>query len=423
MSIQENNKKQGFKINWVIVIMVVLVVLFGGRIALNIIGKQEIAESQGVPVEIAEISNSNFEKYFEIYGSALAETEVTIITKMPAIVESVRVKPGDQVNQGDTLFVLSTEDLESSMKQSQAAYEIAINNAANTTGVSRDIQIKQQEASLKSAEINYKDAQDNLDRMKSLYEAGGVSKREVESIENSYTLAKHQYELALKNYEIATGESITISDNIVNAQLKQAEAGLDATKKQYNDMVVKSDIKGEVGISKVSVGEVSPAQGIAMTVVDYSNIIFELAVTEDKISKISKTSKCEVRFSALEDRVFVGQVISVSPSIDPQTRLYQVQIKVNNQDKAIKPGMSANIKIYEKSVENNIVIPIDAIMDIDGEDYVYLARDSKAIIKKVEVLDKNSRYALIGSGVNLGDKLIVKGQDYVADGDLINIAG
>ena len=77
---------------------------------------------------------------------------------------------------------MSTEDIDSQLKQAEAGYEIAENNSRNASGAASEQQLQQLKAAMESARINYEDARVNYDRMKTLYESGGVSKKDFEQI-------------------------------------------------------------------------------------------------------------------------------------------------------------------------------------------------------------------------------------------------
>ena len=66
-----------------------------------------------------------------------------IVPKIPATVEKINVKPGQSVKKGDVLFVMSTEDIDSQLKQAEAGYEIAENNSRNASGAASEQQLQQ----------------------------------------------------------------------------------------------------------------------------------------------------------------------------------------------------------------------------------------------------------------------------------------
>ncbi len=417
IKLSKKNKKILF------VLLAILVLGFVIRFGIDYFDKKEEVVDNSIPVSCMTVKESQFEKYIEIFGSAKAEKESIIVPKTPALVEKVNVKPGQRVNKGDILFIMNTEDVDSQLKQSQAAYEIAISNADNVQGAGNEQQLQQLKTALDSAKINYDDAKVNFDRVKSLYDSGGASKKEIEQLENSLDIAKMQYETSKKNYELYVNEIQSTNSSVASSQLKQAEAGYDASRKLYEDMIVRSDIAGEVGISNVEVGKIAGSgQSVAMTVVDYDKIILDLDITEENITKITDSSRCVIAFDVLPGREFEGNVEGRSSSVDPLNGLYQLKIGILNTDKAIKPGMYASVKIFDKSVKNAVVLPIDTIIKDGEENYVFTLNKDNTVSKKVITLSENNgEVVIVSSGLSIGEQVISKGQDYLDDKDSVRV--
>lgn len=195
-----------------------------------------------------------------------------------------------------------------------------------------------------------------------------------------------------------------------------------AQKKQHDDMIVRADIDGEIGVSKIEVGKIAGAQGVAMTVVDYRKIVLDLWVTEENVARISDNSVCKVKFDVLPEREFNARIEGVGASVDPASGLYQVKLSVDNSSTLIKPGMYASIKIFDKAIDNAITLPTDTVIRDGEESYVFvLGSDGKAQKRKVTSGADNGEVLVISSGLKAGEKVIFRGQDYLDDGDSVRV--
>ena len=280
-------------------------------------------EEKALPVQVEKVENNSFEKYIEVFATAKAEKESQIIPKNAAVVESINVIPGQSVKKGDILFTMDKKDLDSQLKQAEATYDMAKSNSNNTVGALNEQRIQELKSLLNTSQINYEDAKVNYERGKILFESGGISKKDFEQMTDSLDLAKNQYETAKKNHELYINEIQASNSAVAESQVKQAEATYDSVKKQYNDMTIRSEIDGEVGIIKVEVGRnAGNGQTPVMTVSDYRKIILDIPITEENLDRIKKDSKCEVKFDTFEDRLFSGKIQGISSSADPQTGLY-----------------------------------------------------------------------------------------------------
>lgn len=406
-----------------LIVLAVIVLAFAARILINTLGKDKEVEEKALPVQVEKVENNSFEKYIEVFATAKAEKESQIIPKNAAVVENISVIPGQSVKKGDVLFTMNSEDLDSQIKQAEATYDMAKSNSANTVGALNEQRVQELKSLLNSAKISYEDAKVNYERGKLLFESGGISKKDFEQMTDSLALAKSQYETAKKNHDLYINEIQASNADVAQSQVKQAEATYDSVKKQYDDMTVRSEIDGEVGIVKVEVGRnAGNGQTPVMTVSDYRKIILDIPITEENLNRINKDSKCEVKFDTLEDRLFSGKILGTSSSPDPQTGLYQVRVEIENSSKLIKPGMHASVKIYDKVQNNVISIAIDTAIKENENYYAFVLKSDNTVEKrKITIADDNGERLIVSSGLSVGETIVVKGQDYLDDKELVRV--
>ena len=83
--------------------------------------------------------------------------------------------------------------------------------------------------------------------------------------------------------------------------------------------------------------------------------------------------------------------------------------------------MSGEVKLVLDSVDKAIIVKADAVLDEDGESFVFVVQDGKAIRKTVEVGLDTGDHVEVKSGLTAGEKLIIEGQYYVADGGEVKV--
>lgn len=406
-----------------LIVLAVIVLAFAARILINTLGKDKEVEEKALPVQVEKVENNSFEKYIEVFATAKAEKESQIIPKNAAVVESISVIPGQSVKKGDILFTMNSEDLDSQIKQAEATYDMAKSNSKNTVGALNEQRVQELKSLLNSAKISYEDASVNYERGKLLFESGGISKKDFEQMTDSLALAKSQYETAKKNHDLYINEIQASNADVAQSQVKQAEATYDSVKKQYDDMTVRSEIDGEVGIIKVEVGRnAGNGQTPVMTVSDYRKIILDIPITEENLKRINTDSKCEVKFDTFEDRLFSGNILGISSSPDPQTGLYQARVEIDNTSKLIKPGMHSSVKIYDKMQNNVISIAIDTAIKENETYYAFVLKSDNTVEKrKITIADDNGERLIVSSGLSVGETIVVKGQDYLDDKELVRV--
>ena len=115
--------------------------------------------------------------------------------------------------------------------------------------------------------------------------------------------------------------------------------------------------------------------------------------------------------------VFVGNVSLVYPTINPETRTFNVEIKLSNAKNLIRPGMFARA-IFNFGDQNHVVVPDQAIVKQSGsgERFVYVFKDGKVFYHKVELGRRMGDEFELISGVANNASVVIAGQSRLADG-------
>ena len=231
----------------------------------------------------------------------------------------------------------------------------------------------------------YLNAEKNFKKMEYLYKEGAVSET--------------QHDQALTNYEVtrATFEAAT---KLVDIQ---------------------SPISGVVTSLDVSDGEFLNIGRKLATVAMVGRLRVKFAVNAEDIRFFSQGAQVSV--SAGNGRVSGnGTVTSISESADPETRAFQVEVLVDNEDGRFKVGTFARVDVALESMDNIIVAPRQALMTLDGQPVGYVVNNGQ-VEKRVLSLGANLEgRVVVDSGLNIGDTLVTLGQSYLSDGVKVTIA-
>jgi len=152
---------------------------------------------------------------------------------------------------------------------------------------------------------------------------------------------------------------------------------------------------------------------------DMENVKIVVNVTESIINKLYPGKEVTVEIDAAELKT-QAEIETVSDSVNPQTGLYEVKIRVPN-DSNIKSGMFASVIVPTDIRENVIAIPAQAVLQNEDGKVVYTVDGDKAVENTVETgLDIGDRIE-ITTGLSEGAQVIIKGQDYVSEGTNIKV--
>ncbi|MDD4170351.1 MAG: efflux RND transporter periplasmic adaptor subunit [Desulfotomaculaceae bacterium] len=362
----------------IVSLLVVLVFAFAGC------GSKEppAEEEQLVPVETITVSKTDLAHILNTTGEVIAKQEVNVMPKVSGRVQQVLVNVGDTVRKGQVLFQLEQNDAGNALEQAGAGLELA-------------------QANLERSQQVLKDAQTNYNRTKSLFEAQAISEAQFESAESSVVSAQ---------------TSIKVSE----AQLRQAQAGLQAAQDNYQNTTIVSPIDGEVAKVDVNPGEMVNPQFSPVTIVQISTTKVKVNVSENVVGNIKTGTQAPVTINAINKTV-KGTVISVAPQADKSTRAFAVEIQLPNENGEIKPGMVARLNISTGTSAGILALPVNAVLEQDGQHYVFVLQDGIAKQVSVQVGIASGELIEIKSGLEENQTVIATGNKLVSEGQKVKV--
>ena len=242
-------------------------------------------------------------------------------------------------------------------------------------------------AQLQQAQLSLKNQEVELARLKSLYEAGGLSKSDLDAIELQYNVTKTQVENLLEN------------------------------------TVLRSPINGVVTARNYDVGDMCSMSAPIFTVEQIIPVKLLVGISESDYSKVKKGDSVEIKADAVPDKTFYGKINRIYPTIDPATRTFTVEVVVQNNYRTLRPGMFVRATV-NFGTNNNIVIPDVAVVKQQGsgERFVYvLNQDGTVTYQKVVLgVRMGAEYEVL-EGLEDGATIVTGGQIRLKDGIKVTV--
>lgn len=382
----------------------------------------EAPEVQAVAVSVQEIQKTSIENLRTIVGKTQPVQEVSVFAKMPGTVTQVNAEVGQLVNKGDLLFSVEDEDIRLQVQQAQAGLNSARANLARSSGGSVELQLAQLKSSLLQAELMFKDAGTALDSAKILFDAGAISKFELDATETRFMTAQAQYETARKAVELTESTINKENTAVASAQVQQAQASYELAKNQLDHARVTAPISGIVSVRNATKGELISGAVPAFTLVDLSKVVVEISVMQELVNTLTTGEVVELEIEAAGGSdTYSGTVTAISPNADPRTQAYLIKIEVSNADGRIKGGMLATVSLTTDTRAEALVVPMDAVLDENGKSIVYVVEGDMAVRREVTPGLSNGELVEISGEIAEGEKVIIKGQNYLQDKSKITV--
>ncbi len=241
-------------------------------------------------------------------------------------------------------------------------------------------------ASLKQMKLQLENKQTEFNRTDELYKVGGASKSEWDAQKMALDVQQSAYKNLMENTQL-----ISPINGIVTAR-------------NYDN----GDMYGG-GSPVLVVEQITPVK-------------LMINVSEAYFTKVKKGEDVKVTLDVYGDEEFNGKVSLIYPTIDAMTRTFPVEIKINNRDQRIRPGMFARA-ILNFGSEENVVVPDLAIVKQagSGDRYVYVYDNGTVSYNKVELGRRMGTEYELKSGVPNNSKVVIAGQSRLINGTAVDI--
>ncbi len=369
---------------WLIALAVVFVTFWFGFIQKT---AEILEEEKTVPVEVEVVSAGSIEETIEMTGWIKANQIVDIASKVAGRVESLRV-----LSHGS--------DLAARRDASQRAVEegVSVKKGQQLAIIDHDVYLAQlvaAQASVRAKEVELADAEREKKRVIALYEGGSAT-------------------------EQSRDKAVTAAE-LAAASLSLAKANLELAQINLRESMIVSPIDGIVTAKHIDEGNLIRSGDQIVTIADMKTVRVIVAATEKYGAQITVGMPAKIKVDAFAERTFDASVHSIHPALDAQTHTIQVEIRLDNEELLLKPGMFARVTLITKRKDNVVVVPRDVVLGgkIDKH-YVYVIEEASAgkIARKhfVEIgIQQADRYE-ITDGLKAGETLVVNGMNYLADG-------
>lgn len=149
----------------------------------------------------------------------------------------------------------------------------------------------------------------------------------------------------------------------------------------------------------------------------------KIGIPESEIGGVKEGNKAVVTMDLYPGQRWEGEISRLAKEIGDNGRNFAAEIVIDNKDKILKPGLTAKIKINRGTIKGKVIVPSELILTESTHNYVMIAKNGVAAYRKVELGSADETQTVLASGVEIGEKLIYKGNNLVNDNTPIRITG
>jgi len=438
---------------WIAVIAVLVIVAL--VVARNL-RQQRAAATQ--TVETVAVRRDTLLATVSSTGTVMPRQKRTLVFPSGGVLAALSVEVGQKVEAGQELARLDTRQLELSAAQAEATLKINAARLAQTRAGASEAEVAAAQAALDNAQGLYDAAKRRLglkDQQLSIAEAD-LKRAElaVQDAQAVYDLvgwrpdigrlpqskalqdATLAYERALANYQLQvaaiddtafrsaasqlaqvkaqldklqrspTAEEVAIAE----AQVEQAQAGLEAARLRVADGILLAPFAGTVVSVGPQVGEPLSAATPVVVLADLEHYYIDASIDETDVGRLQVGQDVVITLDASPDTALAGRVtrIDLLGSVLQGVVTYGVEIGVTSDQGTLRPNMTATVDIVVARKENALVVPNRAVRrGTAGRYQVEVVQGGQTETRPVTIGLSNETVTEIVTGVSEGEAVVV----------------
>jgi RND family efflux transporter MFP subunit len=246
-----------------------------------------------------------------------------------------------------------------------------------------------------------------------------AARSQLADLQSSYDLVKDVYnrQKTLWDQKVGTEMQYLQAKN----SKESMEQKIEQIKRTLDMYYIKAPFNGTVDEVTIKLGQTVSPGVPAIRVVNLSKLKVRADLAEAYSSRIETGNTVNLVFPDI-NKTAISKVTYIAKVINALTRSFNVEVALPSNDD-YRPNMIAQVSIVDYTNDKAIVVPVNAVQNIDDKNYVFVAVDEngKKVARKREVTvgDTYSSSAEIKNGLQAGDLLITTGYSNLNDGQLI----
>lgn len=366
-------------------------------------------------VTISNVVMGEFNDYIRISGRVQPMTTIQLSPQEGGIVEKILIEEGSPVKAGDAILVLSNDNLDLQILNSEAELAEKENILRNT-----QIQMEQQKLDVRQNVLEYGTNVERLRRayeqQKALYEDKLIAREEYLTAEEDYKLAKQKYDLII---ERSTQDSLYRGTQIdrMEESLDNMQLNMSMIRRRKSNLVVKAPIDGELGLLDVVLGQ-NIASGTKIGQINSVGVYkVEAQIDEHYIDRVS--AGLEATFER-QGETYSTIIRKVYPEV--RDGKFKADFKFDGeQPGGIRPGQTYYLNLQLGQPEETVIIPRGTFYQRTGGKWIYVVNKdgSKAVKREIRIGRQNPQYYEVLEGLEPGERVITSGYDTYGDSDVL----
>lgn len=370
-----------------------------------------------IAIKVAAVKPGTVDQTVEVVGTLYGEEEAIISSKSSGRIVAIKADLGDRVAAGAVLAQIDPTDYQFALQQRSLALREQLAKLGLNQLPAENFE-PTAVATVQRASVQTENARARLDRATQLYKQSPplISEQEYADIETQFRVYQRDYDVA-----VLEAQSTLASARALDAAIRIAQQQLDDTTVRVpQSQQLAPDTEYSVAERRVSIGELVQSGTTMYRIVADRHVKLRAAVPERFASSVAKDQTLSIHVESGPDS-FAGTVSRVSPTVDVNSRTFQIEAIFDNSAGRLRPGAFARGTIKTGTRADVTVIPAAALYSFAGLDKVFTPSNGKAVEHRVNVLKRSNDAVVVEGNLDGAENVIVNNLARLADGVLIEV--
>ncbi len=217
-------------------------------------------------------------------------------------------------------------------------------------------------------------------------------------------------ESQLRRLQDLSGRGLTSASelDVARSRAGASQARLNSIVARLRDRLILAPFSGRLGFRQVSPGTLLSPNTTITSIDDISVIKLDFTVPETFVGVMTPGARIVAKSVSFPDREFEGTVRTVGSRVDPVTRAITVRAHIDNEDRALHPGMLLTVEVVtaERTV---LVVPEGSVFQVQNRAYVYRVDGDTVHQQQIDVGGRRFGVVEVLAGLQDGDMIVIEG--------------
>jgi RND family efflux transporter MFP subunit len=248
--------------------------------------------------------------------------------------------------------------------------------------------------------------------------------------------------------DLERAKTLFTADSLTKPELDAAQAALDGAQARstaaqaeielaliaLRDCTLVAPAAGVILERRIEAGSLVAPGTLGFTLGDVTSVKARFGIPDGMIQSVKHGDVIGVIVEAVAATTFEGRISAIAPAADPQSRVFDVEVTIPNQDGRLRPGMIGSVALGRSGAETIaasqpiLTVPLTAVVKSNAAagSYAVLVverqgTDEVARLRRVELGEVMGNGIAVLQGLSRGERVVVSGATLLVDGEVVRV--